>query len=277
MKVRLFASEPFVPRISTSTKSLLAVGLAVLIALSSSFTTRALNPVVATHTALGLPSAPVMIESFNGTQSYFDVNLSNVPAGYDVTNGTYHDWCVDITAGMTRSPAIHQVRLHSSFNPPGDLATQKWDMVNYILNHKQGSALDIQEAIWYFVNFGTGYSPTSSVALTIVNDTLANGTGFVPRPGQTISIICFPIVILPGSSNVQVTVIELTVPSLIGDVTGPDGQPDGKVNMRDIGTIARHFGETVSPATSILDLNLDGKIDMRDIGLVAKHFGDKSL
>jgi hypothetical protein len=265
MKVRPF----------TSIKSLLAVGFAVLIALSSSL----VNPVVATHTKLGLPSDSVIMEVVNGAQSYFDINISSVPAGYDVTNGTYHGWCVDRTTDLTRSPAIHEVKLYSTFNPPGELSQQNWTSVNYILNHKQGSALDIQEAIWYFVNFGGPPSPTwpTSVALAIVNDTLANGSGFVPRPTQTISIICFPMVILPNDTNVQVTVIELTVPSLIGDVTGPDGHPDGKVNMSDIAFIAPHFGEKVPPAPQILDLNQDGKINMCDIALAVIHLGDQSL
>jgi hypothetical protein len=30
------------------------------------------------------------------------------------------------------------------------------------------------------------------------------------------------------------------------DITGPDGVPDGKVDMRDISLIAKHFGERYS-------------------------------
>ena len=273
MKTKLVTLPASIPSRGTKTKSILAVGFTVLMALSSIL----VNPAVAAHTALGLPSTPVTMEVFNGTDTYFNMSLSNVPSGYDVTNGTYLGWCVDRTAEMTRSPAIHQVKLYSSFNPPGQLATQKWDMVNYILNHKQGNMWNIQEAIWYFVNFGTGYSPTSNMAWAIINDTIEHGNGFVPRPGQIISIICFPVILLPDNTNVQVSVIEITVPSLLGDVTGLDGRPDGRVDMRDIGLVARHFGETVPPAPATLDLYQDGKIDMHDIGIVARHFGDHSL
>jgi hypothetical protein len=68
--------------------------------------------------------------------------------------------------------------------------------------------------------------------------------------------------------------------SLVGDITGPTGWPDGKCDMRDIGLVAKNFGETVPPANPNCDLTgptagvPDGKIDMRDIGLVAMHFGD---
>jgi hypothetical protein len=280
MKIKHVTLANLILRRRTKTKSILAAGFAVLMAISSIL----VNPAVAVHTALALPSTPVSLEAFNGTGTYFNISLTNVPSGYDVANMAYAGWCVDRTAEMTRSPAIHQVKLYSSFNPPGELATQNWTMVNYILNHKQGNTEDIQEAIWYFVNFENGYSPNSDVAWAIVHDTEANGTGFVPQSGQIMSIICSPVVLLPPHTDVQITVIEITVsqPPLIGDVTGPDGQPDGKVDMRDVGLVARYFGQTVPPAPAKCDITgptpgvPDGKIDMRDVGTVASHYGDRS-
>jgi hypothetical protein len=193
---------------STETKRNLAICIVILMALSSIL----VSHVVAADDGLNLPSTLVRIEVSNGTESYFNTNLSDVPSGYDVTNGTYLGWCVDTTAEMGRSPATHEVQLYSSIDPPGTLASEKWDMVNYILNHKQGTMDDIQQAIWYFIDIGGNYTPTSTVAWTIVNDTLANGTGFVPANGQIISVICFPEVLLPGSPSVQVTIIELANP-----------------------------------------------------------------
>ena len=46
--------------------------------------------------------------------------------------------------------------------------------------------------------------------------------------------------------------------------------------------VARHVGENVPPAPPNCDVTgpiagvPDGKIDMRDIGLVAKHFGESA-
>jgi len=60
-----------------------------------------------------------------------------------------------------------------------------------------------------------------------------------------------------------------------GDITGPEGVPDGKVDMWDIGTVARHFGQFVNPGDP-KDVYPDGKIDMKDIGIVAKNFGKHS-
>ncbi len=63
---------------------------------------------------------------------------------------------------------------------------------------------------------------------------------------------------------------------LLADVTGSiNGRPDGKVDMRDIGVIARIYStETGDPDyVPDYDLNKDGKIDMKDIGMVARDFG----
>jgi hypothetical protein len=63
---------------------------------------------------------------------------------------------------------------------------------------------------------------------------------------------------------------------LLADVTGFINEvPDGKVDMRDVGAIARIYSTEIgdSDYVSSYDLNNDGKIDMRDIGIVARDFG----
>ena len=59
--------------------------------------------------------------------------------------------------------------------------------------------------------------------------------------------------------------------SLFGDVNS-----DGKVDMRDVGSVARRFmsvpGDPLWDATA--DISVDGKIDMKDISLVARRFGE---
>jgi hypothetical protein len=64
--------------------------------------------------------------------------------------------------------------------------------------------------------------------------------------------------------------------AMVGDITGPDGWPDGKCDMRDIGYAARRF--MITPTHPLwdpnADINNDLKIDMKDIGTVAKHFGE---
>lgn len=195
-------------------KKSLAVEILLLLALSSIIVYRAMA--TSSGPSLPPPNVIVTIEVVNGTSSYFSTTLSNIPSGYDVTNATYLGWCVDTTAEMSRSPATHDVILYSSLNlPNGTLADQRWDMVNYVLNHKQGTAGDVQAAIWYFVNFDNGTitpSGDNTVAWAIINDALANGTGYVPASGQIVAVICDPILLLPRPAAVQINIIEVSDP-----------------------------------------------------------------
>lgn len=170
--------------------------------------------VAAADGGLNLPSTLVRIEVANGTESYFDTALSDVPSGYDVVNATYAGWCVDRTADMARSPAVHEVTLYSSTDAPGTLAGERWDMVNYVLNHKNGTAWDIQQAIWYFVNMNGTYFPTSDAAYFMVYDAQNNGNAFVPESGQAMAVICLPKVLLPGTEEVQISIIEVATPTI---------------------------------------------------------------
>jgi outer membrane protein assembly factor BamB len=64
--------------------------------------------------------------------------------------------------------------------------------------------------------------------------------------------------------------------TIAGDIAGREGWPDGKVDMLDVGYVARRF--QLTPSEPMWDPNADvsddGKIDMADIGSVARHFGE---
>lgn len=156
-----------------------------------------------------LPSVPVTIRLVNGTATYYVATLSNVPSGFDVSDGVYPDWCVDKRYNAVRD-ASFEVLLYSSLDSPPSLEPH-WDMVNYILNHEQGGMIDVQDAIWYFIKMGSvGWWPgatPSATSVAIVNDALANGTGFVPGQGELLAVAALPLV----SPN-QITIIELRIP-----------------------------------------------------------------
>jgi hypothetical protein len=163
-----------------------------------------------------LPSTSVTMQVVDGTTSYFVTTLSNVPAGYDVSNGVYPGWCVDVRYTIPRAPTTHTVKLYSSLTPPLGLVGA-WDMVNYILNHKQGGRADIQAAIWYFIKmqaptpgYYTGlYYPPSVDTTAMVANALANGVGYVPSPGGILAVICDP-----SPEATQISIIEIRVPLL---------------------------------------------------------------
>jgi hypothetical protein len=63
--------------------------------------------------------------------------------------------------------------------------------------------------------------------------------------------------------------------AMIGDLTGVNGWPDGKVDMRDVAKVARLFGvPSYDPKYDPnCDIYYDGKIDMKDVAAVARNFG----
>jgi hypothetical protein len=110
-----------------------------------------------------------------------------------------------------------------------------------------------------------------------------NTTGFV-LGNFTLNAYSWPILNETNVDNNNFTGGWVYV-SIVGDITGGtpkllDFVPDGKVDMRDIGVVARFFGQNVPSAPANCDVTgptagvPDGKIDMRDIGLAARHFGE---
>ncbi len=168
-------------------------------------------------TVKAFPIPNVTITVVDGTESYFLTTLSGVPVGEDISNGVYLGWCMDVDVSMPRDVS-HVVTLYSSLSPPTELSGEAWDMVNYILNHKQGGRMDIQAALWYFVkmnpigspwgyyeNPAYGYPP-SAATQAMVADALANGAGFVPGPEDVLAIICVP------TTLIQTSIIEYEIP-----------------------------------------------------------------
>jgi hypothetical protein len=66
---------------------------------------------------------------------------------------------------------------------------------------------------------------------------------------------------------------QTTVPIILrGDVTGPGGVPDNKVDTRDVAKVSKAFG-TSPPSDPICDLNKDNKVDTKDVAIVSLNFG----
>ena len=154
-----------------------------------------------------LPTSQVTMKVFTTTTSYFRTLLSNVPAGYEVSNGNYTGWCSD-SAHTINLNTPYQVTLYSSYNTslPTHLYHQNWSKVNYILNHKIGSDWhQVQYAILYILNFGNQGLNTDGWAM--VNDAITYGGSYVPGGGDIIAIIA------DAGVTVQRTIFELTVPT----------------------------------------------------------------
>lgn len=121
-----------------------------------------------------------------------------------------------------------------------------------------------------FMNVTYNYEPNFLVNRTVVWNT----TGFA-KGNYLITANATPLLGegLPDDDSLTVGPVKVTIP---GDVTGLYSVPDGKVDMRDIGFIARQF--RYFPWNPLwdprADINGDGKIDMIDVGTAARHFGE---
>jgi hypothetical protein len=152
-----------------------------------------------------LPGIPVTMNVVDGTNSYFIANLSNVPAGLDVTNGVYPGWCIQRFVHMPRSTNL-QVRLYDSYDPalPAAFQDPDWDKVNWILNNKDGySMATIQWAIWNLIDESDiSARPSSQTLVASAVD------GFIPQSGDIIAIVA-----VPERTDAQCSIIELRIPS----------------------------------------------------------------
>ena len=179
--------------------TILTLGLLVIL-ICSTFTITA-KPT----STIRLPTDLVTMNAIYGKNSWFTMTLSDIPQGFDITNGTYPGWCVQKTISMTQK-VNHTVLLYSStsLSLPHDFQNKNWDKINYILNHKHGNRKSIQKAIWYYTN--NEDCSTNPDAQTMVNEAESKGTGFIPTNGE---IIAIPI---EGVPTIQLTFLELTIP-----------------------------------------------------------------
>jgi hypothetical protein len=156
---------------------------------------------------LEMPDGQVDVKVATASDSYFDTMVAN--SGNDVPDATYEGWCFDkfhyITPGTW-----YDATLYSSYDPflPASLQDDDWDLVNYIINHKQDyfddgyTAGDIQNAIWYFFEDLT-WAQLDANEQAIAQDAIDNGEGFYPASGEYMAIIVYI------SDSVQGTFIEV--------------------------------------------------------------------
>lgn len=124
----------------------------------------------------------------------------------------------------------------------------------------------------------TIYANATTVAsLTVVLDSgnsteitiMWNTTSFMIG-NYTISAYAEPLPSETGTADNTFTYGVVYI-GIVGDING-----DGRVDMKDIGYIARRF--LISQMDALwdpnTDINGDGKIDMKDIGTAARHFGE---
>lgn len=187
--------------------------------------------------------------------SYFIMTLSGIPAGYDVIDGQYPGWCVEVGTNMTPN-VNHNVRLYSSYDPAAIPPSTNWDKVNYIINNRDPyDRKTVQEVIWYFI-CNDPLPVNNSDAHAFAAQANASGVGFIPTYGQKIAIVAN---VISGDIPVQHSFFEFTIrPAVqLGDLVWNDLnkngiQQDGEPGIKDI--IVRLLNETnATVATTTTD------------------------
>jgi hypothetical protein len=142
---------------------------------------------------------------YPGGDSYWDVQLFNVPDGYDVWNGIWNAYCVQHTV-YAYPNTLYNICLISSYDdnlPPGG-ANVNWHIVTYILNHKDpnATALQVQEAIWFFTD---GFVVNDPIVQGMIDDAQANGPDFVPGAGEYMGVLVYV------NDTVQLLILEMEI------------------------------------------------------------------
>ena len=139
----------------------------------------------------------------------------------------------------------------------------------------------------------TAYTNSTSISTQTITLTSGNSTTITftwntagyAKGKYTISAIAEPV---PGETNTSDNSLTSgwVIVAMVGDINGPDGWPDGKVDIRDVALVSQAFGSIYTngqcrhptpcprcPHNPNTDINNDLKIDIKDIAEVSKRFG----
>ena len=152
---------------------------------------------------LNLPEGEFTMATSGSTQgTYFDVTFSGIGNGYNLTNGTYGVYCGDKANTIGLGQTFDNVTAYNSLSTtlPADfpLTSDETAFVNFFFNNI-GDYIDgwdynnptnssiVQDVIWGITDADT-FTP-SGTALTILNQVMVDGVGYVVPPGGYAGII----------------------------------------------------------------------------------------
>jgi hypothetical protein len=199
----------------------------------------------------------------------------------DVTEGGNHTVILSCTSGNNTEVAIaylfassHDLAI-SRMTPSKTVVGQGFSMTVNVTVENQGNFGETFTVSLYgnqtlIVKGSTYLSPQNSTTVTVTWNT----SGFA-KGNYTVWAYVEPVLGETHTTDNNFTGGWVIV-SMVGDLTGPDGWPDGKCDIRDVSAVARLFGVN-SPSPEYrpnYDINNDGKIDIKDVSTVARHYGE---
>jgi hypothetical protein len=230
-----------------------------------------------------------------GTYAYSSGTVINVTASPN-TGCLFDRWELDGNDAGASNPmnatmdADHT--LHAVFLPYHDVAVTNVTPYKTVAGQlfSLNVSLTVADQGGYDEIFNITVYANTTIITTLTNITLASGnstiitlvwntTGFA-KGNYTISAYAWPVPEETNTTNNEFTDVWVIV-SDTGDITGPNGWPDGKVDMRDIAYVAKAFGTKLGDARWNPNADVtgttagvpDGKVDMKDISAVARYFG----
>lgn len=223
---------------------------ALLLALMLGATVLAMGRPALAAPQLRLPDPPVSASYgpwLQGTLgSVRDLTLAGVPPGHSITDGFYAAWCLE--GERFGSPSL--AKLYSSYGPnlPPDVAGLPWPQINYLINHKQGGAQDVQAALWMLIGAPTAEFPVTPAALAMVADAARN-PGFVPGPGQVVAVIAYSDGMQGNLQGFQELIFEVWLP-WAPDTATPTATPTVETATPTLTPTSTPTGGTLTPTST---------------------------
>jgi hypothetical protein len=199
-----------------------------------------------------------------------------------IENGTYFPvmGSIYIINGTQSFPPLDYV-----YPPDNDITIRKVRSTKTIVGHGYSVPIDITV-------HNTGNQNTTFILTLYVNNTTAqnenvtllrgtqatitftwNTTSFA-KGNYTIWAYAWPV---PGETDTadNTFVDGWVFVAMVGDITGPDGWPDGKVDIRDVAKVSRIYGTLPGMPgwDPNCDINNDQKVDIKDVAAVSKQYG----
>lgn len=156
---------------------------------------------------------------------YLDAQLSDVPDGYDISNGIWQSWCFDHQTTIIMGWP-YSMDVYNSLYPeqlPAFTATDEWDKANWLINHLDWydgyEWYDVQGALWLLddpqwdgtAQGGVPALASMQFAQQMYNDAMQYGDGFLPLPGEYAAVIFVPAGTPGGQQNAVIQTVFVLV------------------------------------------------------------------
>jgi streptogramin lyase len=201
-----------------------------------------------------------------------DARYLQIETTFQIISGTVSPILYDLT--VAARAAAHDIAI-TEVTPSKTVVGQGYSLNINVTAANQGDYTEIFNVTVYA---NTTSIATQTISLTSGNSTTItfpwNTTGFA-KGNYTTNAVADTV---PGETHIADNTFAdgWVIVAMVGDITGPEGFPDGDVDIRDVSAVARLFGVS-SPSPEYnpnFDINGDGDIDIKDVSTVARHFGE---